>query len=204
MVVMNGQAAAEGGAIVQTAIAALAQPTGPDDEHTLGQRQYDALEQMCRVWLDSGQIPTQGGVRTHVSIVADLATVLGAQGARMAELGTGGQLTGEALRRILCESGVSRIITDRPSEILDLGREVRTVTPAQRRALNIRDKGCVFPGCKVPHDRCDAHHLIFWMFSGRSDLANYALLCPAHHRYVHEDRWTLTRGPNGDWNATPP
>jgi hypothetical protein len=58
MVVMNGQAGAEGGAVVQTAITALAQPTGPDDERTLGQRQYDALETLCRSYLDAGQLPT--------------------------------------------------------------------------------------------------------------------------------------------------
>ena len=204
MVVMGGQAHPEGGAIVATAISTLAQLTGPDDERTVGQRNYDALETICRAWLDSGQLPTQGGFRSHVSIVTDVATVLGAPGARVADLGYAGQLSGEALRRILCDAQISRIITDGPSEILDVGREVRTVTPAQRRALNIRDKECVWPGCHIPHDRCDAHHLIFWMFGGASDLANYALICPAHHRYVHEGGWTLKRAHDGTWTASPP
>jgi hypothetical protein len=204
MLVMSGQGDPETGAIVQTAISALAQPAGPDDERSVGQRQYDGLVGMCRAWLDSGQLPSQGGVRPHVSIVADLPTAMGAPGARMADLGYPGKLSGEALRRILCEAQISRLITDGPSEILDLGRAVRTVTPAQRRALVIRDKECVWPGCRVPHQRCDAHHLIFWMFGGRSDLTNYALLCPAHHRYVHEGQWTLRRDHDGTWTADPP
>ena len=123
---------------------------------------------------------------------------------RMADLGYPGTISGEAARRICCDAKISRIITDGPSEILDLGRFTRTVTPAQRRALNVRDKTCVFPGCRVPHDRCDAHHLIFWLFGGRSDLDNYGLLCPAHHRYVHEGGWTLIRNRDGTWNAYPP
>ena len=171
---------------------------------TVGQRWYDALETVCRAYLDAGQLPSQGGNRPHVALIVDLPTLLGSPGARMADLGYTGKLSGEAARRICCDAKISRIITDGPSEILDLGRFTRTVTPAQRRALNIRDKTCVFPGCHVPHDRCDAHHLIFWLFGGRSDLSNYGLLCPAHHRYVHEGGWTLIRKPDGDWAAYPP
>ena len=91
-----------------------------------------------------------------------------------------------------------------PSQPLDVGRATRVIAPAQRRALAVRDRGCVFPGCERPLAWCDAHHLWHWIDGGPTDLANLALVCRAHHRAVHEGGWQLTRGPDGRFTATPP
>jgi Domain of unknown function (DUF222)/HNH endonuclease len=91
-----------------------------------------------------------------------------------------------------------------PSQPLDIGRATRVVHPAQRMALAVRDRGCVFPGCDRPLAWCDAHHLQHWVHGGPTDLANLALLCRTHHRTVHEGGWQLTRGPDGRFGATPP
>ena len=80
-----------------------------------------------------------------------------------------------------------------PFEPLALGRAVRLVTPAQRAALNARDRGCVAPGCTAGLERCQAHHLIAWAEGGRTDLAVLVLLCTWHHHLVHEGAWTLQR-----------
>jgi hypothetical protein len=69
-----------------------------------------------------------------------------------------------------------------PTQPLEVGRTTRTVAPAQRNALVVRDGGCVFPGCDRPQDWCEAHHLRHWLHGGPTDLANLALLCRAHHR----------------------
>jgi hypothetical protein len=90
-----------------------------------------------------------------------------------------------------------------PSQPLNLGRATRVVQPAQRMALAVRDRGCVFPGCDRPLSWCDAHHLWHWVDGGPTDLDNLALLCRAHHRTVHEGGWQLTRGPDGRFTATP-
>ena len=91
-----------------------------------------------------------------------------------------------------------------PSQPLDVGRASRVVTPAQHRALAVRDGGCVFPGCSRPLTWCEAHHLIHWLDGGPTDLANLILLCRAHHRAVHEGGWQLARDPDGRLTATPP
>ena len=90
-----------------------------------------------------------------------------------------------------------------PSLPLDVGRATRVIAPAQRAALAVRDRGCVFPGCDRPLAWCDAHHLWHWVDGGPPDLSNLALVCPAHHRTVHEGGWQLTRGPDGRFTATP-
>jgi hypothetical protein len=75
---------------------------------------------------------------------------------------------------------------------LAVGRTARTATPAQRRALAARDQGCLIPGCGVPAEACQTHHVQDWAAGGTSDLPNLALLCWAHHRQVDLDMWTIT------------
>jgi Domain of unknown function (DUF222)/HNH endonuclease len=91
-----------------------------------------------------------------------------------------------------------------PTQPLEVGRTTRTVAPAQRNALVVRDGGCAFPGCDRPQGWCEAHHLRHWAHGGPTDLANLALLCWAHHRAVHEGGWQLQRDPDGRLTATPP
>ena len=91
-----------------------------------------------------------------------------------------------------------------PTQPLEVGRATRVVTPAQRAALAVRDRGCVLPGCERPLAWCDAHHLEHWVDGGPTDLGNLALLCRAHHRAVHEGGWRLIHGPDGRFSATPP
>jgi Domain of unknown function (DUF222)/HNH endonuclease len=92
----------------------------------------------------------------------------------------------------------------RPSEPLDLKRSARLATPAQRRVLAVRDRGCVFPGCDAPPSWCDAHHIIYWEHNGDTDIANLALLCRHHHGVTHRHGWTMTTNPTGGFTWTTP
>ena len=74
---------------------------------------------------------------------------------------------------------------------LAVGRTARTATPAQRRALAVRDRGCIVPGCSVRAEACQAHHLTDWGEGGETDIQNLALLCWAHHRQVDLHQWTI-------------
>jgi hypothetical protein len=90
-----------------------------------------------------------------------------------------------------------------PSQPLEVGRATRVIQPAQRAALAVRDRGCVFPGCDRSLAWCDAHHLWHWVDGGPTDLANLAMVCRTHHRAVHEGGWRLIRGPDGRFTAAP-
>ncbi|WP_461142701.1 HNH endonuclease signature motif containing protein, partial [Spelaeicoccus albus] len=94
--------------------------------------------------------------------------------------------------RTACDAVFERIILDANGAILDLGTGVRLATPAQRRALEARDKGCTFPGCNRPASWCDAHHVIWFSRGGPTSIDNMALLCPAHHSLIHTGQWTMT------------
>lgn len=65
----------------------------------------------------------------------------------------------------------------------------RTIPPALRRALEVRDRACRFPGCGLRFT--DGHHVVHWADGGETSLRNCVLLCRHHHRLVHEGGWTV-------------
>jgi hypothetical protein len=81
---------------------------------------------------------------------------------------------------------------------LAAGRTARTATPAQRRALAARDRGCIIPGCGIPAEACQTHHVQDWATGSDTDLPNLALLCWAHHRQVDLDMWTILAATQDD------
>lgn len=110
-----------------------------------------------------------------------------------------------ALRRLLCDTSMAAVVLDALGEPVDLGRKVRDASTAQRRALLVRDGGCVFPGCDRPPGWCHAHHLRPWDDDGPTDLNNLALLCSRHHHLVHDGGWTLRRTTDPpDWDVHRP
>ena len=58
-----------------------------------------------------------------------------------------GQLSQATIDRLCCDAAFTRVIKDGPSQILDVGRKTRNISPALRRALIVRDGGCVEEGC---------------------------------------------------------
>ncbi len=106
---------------------------------------------------------------------------------------------------LLSDANWRRIVLDANGDVLDLGRTRRLANPAQRRALDIRDGGCVFPGCDSPPSWCDAHHLTRWDDNGNTDLRNLVLLCRHHHGVIHRLNWTWALDPtNGRVRWTTP
>jgi len=104
----------------------------------------------------------------------------------------GTRLPADRYAHLFCDAGFYRVVIDQVGAILDLGHTVRHANRAQRRAMAIRDGGCVFPGCDRPPPWCDAHHVVHWDDQGDTDTANMALLCRFHHGVTHRHGWTMT------------
>ena len=108
----------------------------------------------------------------------------------LSHLEDGTRVSPETSRRICCDAGVSEVRLDAEGHPLDVGRRRRTIPPALRRALELRDRGCRFPGCPVRHFTA-GHHVRHWAEGGETKLDNLLLLCGHHHRLVHEGGWTV-------------
>ncbi len=143
------------------------------------------------------------GVGARVPTAGGAATVLGSWA-------TDTLLSPETIRRLACAADLIPHVLGSRGELVDLGRTVRLVTGAQRRALTRRDRRCTYPGCVAPADWTRIHHVLHWLDGGESDLGNAALLCQRHHTLVHDRRlWATVRdAPDEDgrqvfWDLTP-
>jgi uncharacterized protein DUF222 len=200
LVRIDGVLDGEGGATVRSALNALMPAPTKDDHRSAEQRRADALVELCR---RGGRGEGSGRARPQLIIRASLDTVAGTPGAPAGELEGGGSVPAATVQRIACDAAIIRI-TGRGELEHEMSHASRSVPPSTRRALEARDRQCVFPGCGRPPGWCDSHHLVWWIKGGPTTLPNLGLVCRPHHRKLHEEGWTLTRNGQGRWVATPP
>ncbi|MGC4834289.1 DUF222 domain-containing protein [Micromonospora vinacea] len=192
----------EAAAALRAAIDPLTTPTGPDDSRTPGQRRHDALADVCRLALRTGELPENGGDLAQVVVTTgydELTRQLGT-----AVLDAGRHLSAEAVRRLACDAAILPAVLGSTGQPLDIGRQRRLITGPLRRALVLRDRGCAFPGCDRPPRWCDAHHIQHWADGGDTSLDNAVLLCGHHHRHVHHGDWDVRLGGDGHPEFIPP
>lgn len=134
-----------------------------------------------------GRVPHHGGINATIVVTMDLRALL--TGLGVATLDNGDRITAEAARRLACEAGIIPAVLGGQSQPLDLGRQRRFHTTGQRIALGLRDKGCTAHGCDLPPGVCHAHHDISWSRDGGTSVDNGRLLCPRHHRLIHDQRY---------------
>ncbi|GAA2039506.1 hypothetical protein GCM10009720_20030 [Yaniella flava] len=90
-------------------------------------------------------------------------------------------------RQQACTQKIVPMVLGTASQPLDAGRAQRLFPPAIRRALHVRDRGCIVPGCPRPASWCEPHHLQPWSQDGPTSLANAGLVCRSHHKAVHQE-----------------
>ena len=196
---LTGTFNTEPGSVIETALR-LARP----DDKTIpnGTANAAALETVCRFYLDNQTTSLGGRHRPHVNVLIDLDQLEGRGQGRLLD---GAPISSTAMRRILCDAKIHRVITVGPSTILDYGRSTRTIPPALFTALVLRDKHCRMPGCEQPPERCDVHHVIPWEQGGSTNLRNTILICPFdHHNKCHGNGWHLEMEPDGTLHITDP
>ncbi|SEQ01942.1 HNH endonuclease [Arthrobacter sp. OV608] len=101
-----------------------------------------------------------------------------------------------SMARTLVANGASsfyRVLVDpRDGAPLEIGRTSYRLTKAMKKALQLRDGRCTFPGCNNPSMDNEADHLQAWQHGGTTGIGNLAQLCPKHHRLKHSTGWTPT------------
>jgi hypothetical protein len=202
---IRGHLDAVGGERLQAALEAHVQADRPaGDERTRAQRQGDALVQLADNASSTGSVPVLRTVRPHVVVRIDLDDLAdGSTRAGTATLGFGAVISAARARWLACDGRISRVVFGPDGVPLDVGREARLVSGALRRAVELRDGGCVFTGCDAPAHWADVHHLVHWIDGGDTSLDNSALLCERHHTGVHHG-YRVERQPSGRWRTWRP
>ncbi|MFI6307609.1 DUF222 domain-containing protein [Amycolatopsis thailandensis] len=176
---------------------------GNRDPRTPGERHGDALFDAIHYAMTNDKAPTLSGDRTTIVVTVPLDTLTSGLGMACVDEVT--RITARHVRMLACDAKIIPAVLGSESEPLDIGRAARTVTPAQRRALNLRDHGCAFPGCHRKPKHCEAHHILPWGALGDTDLNNLCLLCRYHHMVIHgQSGWTVHIATDGKPEFVPP
>jgi len=132
-------------------------------------RQADALVNMAKSYLrGDSDASTASSENYLVNIHVEQSALVNGQGRA--------GLPVETVRRLGCDADTVLIVENRDGEPLSVGRKTRVVPTAIKRALEARDRGCVFPGCHRERF-VDAHHVQHWSAGGETCLDNLVLLC---------------------------
>ncbi len=212
MVVVKGRLTPEVGALLMRAIEAASDALYRKSNHTrvsaetfqrdAGRRRADALGLMAERALAAGfgaedsngssaRVPLSGSraERYQVLLHVDADTLSADGGEGRSELEDGTRVSAETSRRLACDAAMVTIDHGPDGAVRGVGRKTRTISPALRRALEARDRGCRFPSCGLRFT--DAHHIRHWADGGETSLPNLLLLCAHHHRLVHEADWKI-------------
>ena len=194
-VLISGQLDPVGGAAFRAAIEPLVRKPGAHDDRDLEQRQADALVELV----------SRGGSHAQIQVTASLETLRSLPGAAAAEMELCAlPISAKTVERLACDCSITRILLGSDSMVIDVGRAKRTISGPARKALDVRDRGCTWPGCERPASWCDGHHLEHWAHGGTNDPPNLTLLCGRHHWMVHEVNWQIVRGDDGRMLTIPP
>jgi hypothetical protein len=185
-------------------LASPRQPGRPDPNDEQARLPYPRRlgEAFCALLerLPAKVLPQHGGTATSVMVTIPFDRLRAGLGA--ADLGTGDRITATEARRLACTAEILPVVLGGKGEVLDLGRARRLFSPAQRKAMVIRDKQCRTDGCTIPAAWCEAHHCDPWSRGGRTDLEDGLLLCSWHHHRAHDARFDMSRLASGDVRFT--
>ena len=183
-------------------------------------READALVALAESYLAAGPKSSSAADRYQVIVHVSAETLESDPPARSAEAGNGHRrpdvsaetpdlftpeyswiengphVSAETAQRLACDASLLRVTEGADGEPLNIGRKTRSIPPAIRRALQMRDDGCRFPGCTHKYF-VDGHHIRHWADGGETSLDNLVLLCRFHHRLLHEGGFSCARKPDG-------
>jgi hypothetical protein len=190
---LDGWLDAEAGMYVSNAIAAFLRKT-PFDEagglDPIGLRRAEALVRIAKMATAHAE-SCNGEASGRHTVVTTLSLENLTSGLGTATVQGGGTITAAAARRMACDANIIPAVLNSASEIVDFGRTRRLISPGLRKVLNLRDGGCLAPGCDRPPADCDAHHRKHWTKKGGETVdTNLELFCTFHHHLVHEGGWT--------------
>jgi hypothetical protein len=168
----------------------------PRDTRSPEQKDADTLHMLFSAHARSDEAPTMGGAHPTILVTVTKENLETGRGAAWID-GEHDPISAKAAKRIAETGGYQEVELSTTGEILSLGTAVRCFTPAQRRALAARDKGCVIPACPVPARWTEAHHLKPARDGGPTDVINAALLCWWHHFIIDDGPYQLRMGDTG-------
>ena len=188
----DGREASDRASGVRFVPASEPDPADVRDKRTADQKRHDALATMFGVAMKHDDMPRHNGEALTLTIQVtdtDLAKRRGT-----AWIPSNGGLipvdSGSA-RHAGCVGSILRVTQDEAGRIIDLETTARVFNAHQRRAIMLRDGGCIIPGCTQSATWCEVHHVTEWHQGGTTHTDNGVLLCWFHHRHLETHGWQV-------------
>ncbi len=144
------------------------------------------------------------GIRPDLVLTVPVLSLLG-HSDEPAELEGFGPIDLDTARTLAAQApSFVRALTDpETGAVLSVGRDRYRLPADLKRAVQLRDQTCRFPGCRRRARDCDVDHSTAWADGGGSDMCNLECLCRKHHRLKHAMGWTVTHRAGGvlDWTS---
>ncbi|MFB9308647.1 5-methylcytosine-specific restriction protein A [Agromyces hippuratus] len=160
------------------------------EQRTADQQRHDVVAAIIATAARSGEHPTIGGAAPTVLVSVRAADLAAGRGVAHAE-GVEIPVSMRAARQLICTGGTQQVTFDGVGRVVGLGSPERCFTPHQRRAITLRDGGCLIPGCSVPAAWCEIHHVVPDVDGGPTHTDNGVLLCWFHHRTIETSGWGI-------------
>ncbi len=216
------------GEVVMAAVDAFADRLRSQADHVPSYaRRADALVELVSVAQAADVLPSRGGLPVGLTVTIDRTSC----GDSVWTTSRGHHLTASERAFAACDAAITPVLVESPPKAgadgadgadgaaariaalaallagprlpLAAGRTVRTATAVQRRALAVRDRGCIIPACETPPEACQSHHLREWADGGTTDVDGMVLLCWTHHRQVDLRMWTIEPAVGDDAGRPP-
>jgi hypothetical protein len=174
------------------------------DDRTPAQVAADAFEQLLMLGAGANPDVLLGSGAPQIRVTTTLKALQAGTGIVRIE-GHSALFSMRSLKRLECTGGITAMIYDHHLLPLDIGREQRLYTPAQRAAIAVKWGGCAGPGCAAPISWTEIHHINEWVKDGgKTDVADGIPLCKHHHLLFHNNGWKITRDHEGRYWLHPP
>ncbi len=173
------------------------------DMRSADQLRADILTDLLLAGAPGAHIPTGlGAIRANVQVVVPVLALLG-RTEEPATLAGVGPVDADTARRLAGGAkGWDRVLTHPISgHVLSTDR----YRPGKdlKRVLQVRDRHCRFPGCRMAVRICDIDHTVDFALGGLTSEDNLAHLCRRHHTLKHESAWTVVQKSRGvlEWTS---
>ena len=176
----------------------------PSEVRSREQRMADAIAAVMFETVDQGRTG-RPNPKAQLIVTADLTRLSLNDPNGVANLIGHGAIPQNVLERLACNAEIAGVLFNGAGRPIWVGRDHRSATFAQWKALIARDRGCV--GCGADVSRCEAHHIVAWDHLGPTDITNLALVCSRCHHDIHDRGATLSNHAHGgfhiDYRAGP-
>ncbi|PPL16710.1 HNH endonuclease signature motif containing protein [Microterricola pindariensis] len=165
-------------------------PDQPKDPRATAQARHDVFASLIDGAARSADAPTMGGAAPTVLVSVRQADLDAHSGSGFVE-GCEAPISLGAVEQFICAGGQQHVLIGDDGTLVSLSTTDRVFNAQQRRAISLRDGGCIIPGCSIPAAWSEIHHVIAYRDGGETETCNGVLLCWFHHRTIETSGWRI-------------